>query len=288
MYLRLLLVLFFISNVCFAQIKQHQHKDLRSPKEIELEKVLSNMKDQFKNNYLFSKNDFYSVNVNSTINNIPFYFFKGISQLQEITPIDCESKYELNQEKTQAYKQAENSISKSERAPRGMVPFYLVSVFSKLENIYENYNFFYTKDFSYNLVKTKSSDAYYQLAFQSKNPKLPISGVIILDKKTYTPLSLKYNLTSEYTFEMSSDNLNYKKSIGYLARVKKEIVKIEFKRSGNQFLVSKYESEYEFKNEQNNELQPINGDSGYSKIAFELYPNEPKICKQSFNLSNLE
>ncbi|MDI9310270.1 MAG: hypothetical protein QM535_08640 [Limnohabitans sp.] len=287
MYLRLFLVLFFISNCSFSQIKKQEHKDFRSPKEIEQEKVITKMKEHFKNNYLFAKDDFYAITVNSTVNNAPFYTFNGNSKLQEISPISCESKYELNKEKLQQYKQAENSIFKKERAPREIIPFYLVAVFSKLQNIYENYNVFYAKDFSYNLIQNGNSE-FYELSFRSKNPKIPVSGKIILDKKTYIPQSLQYSIETDYTFEMSSDNFNYKKSTGYLVKVVKEWVKIDFKNTGNQFIVAKYVSEFEFKNEQNNQQQSINGDSGFSRITLEHTEQQPKICHQTFNLNNLE
>lgn len=284
--------LFFYSFLLFtgiasAQIKKQEHKDFRTPKEIEQEKVILKMKEHFKKNYLFAKDDFYAVEANSTVNNTPFYTFRGNSKLQEISPISCESKYELNKEKLQQYKQSENSIFKKERAPREMIPFYLVAVFSKLQDIYNNYNFFYAKDFSYNLIQNGNTE-FYELSFRSKNPKLPISGKIILDKKTYVPASLQYAIDDDYTFEMASDNFNYKKSTGYSVKVIKEWVKIDFKNIENQFIVSKYESEFEFKNEQNTQQQSIDGDSGFSKITLEHSNQKPKICTQTFDLNNLE
>ncbi|WP_136666954.1 hypothetical protein [Flavobacterium sp. H122] len=280
--------LLLFTSIAFSQIKKQQHKDFRSPKEIEQEKVITEMKKHFKNDYLFTQNNFYKVDANLTVNNTPFYLFNGISKLKEISPIECESKYQINKEIIEAYIKSENAVFKKERAPREMIPFYLVAVFSKLENIYENYHFFSAKDFNYNLTDTNPGDDFYQLTFQSKNPKLPVRGKIILDKKTYSPKSLTYNITEDYIFEMSSENFNYKKSTRYLAKVIKESVKIEFQNSGNQFMVAKYESEYNFKNSQNNSQEISNGDEGHSKIAFELYPNEPKICNENFNLNTLE
>jgi hypothetical protein len=288
MVLRLIILSVLFINSISGQIKKQAHKDFRSPKEIEQEKVITEMKKHFKNDYLFTQKDFYKIDADLSVNKNPFYLFNGVSKLKEVSPIECESKYQLDKEKVEAYKQSETAVFKKERAPRDMIPFYLVSVFSKLENIYENYTFFSAIDYSYNLKDTNPSDDFYQLDFQSKNPKLPITGAIVLDKKTYMPKSLTYNITSDYTFDMSSDNFNYKKSTGYLAKVTKESVKIEFQNKGNQFMVSKYSSEYGFKNIPNNSQEMSNGDEGFSKINFELFPTEPKICKENFNFNILE
>lgn len=284
--------LFFFSfllftSIVFGQIKKQEHKEYRTPKEIEQEKVVQQMKASFKNNYALSNNDFYKISSNLTINNNPFYSFDGLSKLQTISPIDCESKYDLDKEKMDEYKNSETSIFKRERAPREAIPFYLTSVFTKLENIYANYPFFSETEFSYNLQSHNDSE-FYHLTFKSKNQKLPIQGKIVLYKNSFTPKSLEYLITSDYTFIMSSDNFNHKKNTGYNARVLKELVKIEFKNTGNQFSVSKYQSEFEFKNEQSATQEQINGDLGNSQITLEYVNQEPKICNPTFNLDNLE
>jgi len=58
MNLRIYLLLFSISTVCFSQIKKQEHKELRSKKEIEQETVLQKITQNIKNNYHFSKTNF--------------------------------------------------------------------------------------------------------------------------------------------------------------------------------------------------------------------------------------
>jgi hypothetical protein len=169
-----------------------------------------------------------------------------------------------------------------------LVPFYLPAVFAKLENIYENYYFFSAKDYNYNVTESSPEDTVYQLTFQSKNPKYPISGKIMVDKKTYIPKSLTYNNTTDYIFEMSSDNFNFKKNTSYWAKITTETVQIDFQSTANEFIVSKYTSAYGFKNIQNDSQEISNGDEGHSKLIFELFPTEPKICKENFNFNILE
>lgn len=286
MKIRLTIIVFFLIQNCFTQIKKQEHKDFRTAKEIEQETVIQKMKDNFKNNYLFLNNDFYSIDSNLSINGNSFYTFKGIGKLNTISPIDCESKYALDKEKNEIYNQSENSIFKKERAPRDLIPFYLTSVFTKLENIYSNYHIFYARDFSFNLIENNNKD-FYHLSFRSKNSKLPIYGKIILYKINYLPKSIEYTINSDYTFEMSSDNFNHKKSLGYTTRVLKELVQIEFQNLDNQFFISKYQSEYEFKNEQNNSQEKINGDIGNSKIILEYFGKEAKTCKENFSFNTL-
>lgn len=288
MVARFILLSFFFINCTWAQIKKQEHKDFRSPKEIELEKVVTEMKKQFKNNYSFDENAFYKVGATVTLNNLPFYLFTGISKLTAISPIACESTYQLDKERQEAYTKAENAIFKKERAPRELVPFYLPAVFAKLENIYDHYKFFSAKDYQYSLVPSSNEATLYELAFQSKNPKLPIAGKIILDKKTYTPVSLTYHNTSEYIFEMSAENFNFKKNTAYVVNVTIEMVTLEFQNVGNQFIVSKYSSEYGFKNILNDPQALANGDEGLSKISLERQTNEPKICNEKFNLDTLQ
>ncbi len=287
MKIPLIFISIFCLNLSFAQVKKLEQKEFRSSKEIEQEEVIQKLRENFKLHYLFSKNEFYLVDATATINNNPFYTFKGISKLQAITPIDCDSKYANNKQKMEAYKQSENSVFKVERAPRELIPFYVTSVFLQLENIYENYNFFSERDFSYNLLDIADQE-YYHLSFLSKNPKLPISGKIVISRKNYYPKSLEYTISSDYTFEMSSDNFNYKKSVSYTARVLKELVSIDFIEKDKLFTIQKYQSEYQFKNEPKDKKIDLNGDIGYSKIQLEYYGKEPKVCKTSFDLNTLE
>lgn len=287
MSIRLTLFSLLFLNTVLGQIKQQEHKDFRTKKEIEQELVIQKMKTHFKNDYVFSKNGFYSVNVNTTINAKPFYTFKGISTLQTLSPIDCESTYFLDKEKFEEYKNSENAIFKGERAPAEQIPFYAVSVFAQLENINKNYSFLNRSDFVYTLQENIDKQ-YYHLTFRSLNDKLPIVGKMLLSKKNYLPKSLDYTIASEYTFNMSSDNFNYKKSTGYVVKVILEKIAMTFEETNGQFKVATYQSEYQFKNMQGDTSTTINGDEGYSKIQLERYNETPKICKTAFNLLTLE
>ncbi|QYS90842.1 hypothetical protein JJC04_13050 [Flavobacterium covae] len=53
---------------------------------------------------------------------------------------------------------------------------------------------------------------------------------------------MEYHILSDYTFEMSSDNFNYKQSTGYTVRVLNEVVKMTFQETNGVFVVSQYES----------------------------------------------
>ncbi|WP_444626152.1 hypothetical protein ACSLMH_04400 [Flavobacterium columnare] len=270
-----------------AQIKKQEHKDFRTPQEIELEQVLLKMRAQFKQHYRSNTTDFYTVEAVAQINQMPFYNFKGTCLLKSVSPIGCESTYQLDKAKFDTYQQAENAIFKKERNPREQIPFYLTSVFGQLEHFYENYAFLNRKDFQFKLEET-SDKANYILHFRSQNPKLPLLGSLTLTKKECRPITLEYHLLSNYTFEMSSDNFNDKQSTGYTVRVLKEVVKMTFQETNDVFVVSQYESDYSFKNETKDTSVIIQGDVGHSVIKMRKTTNEVNICKKDFDMDILE
>ncbi|WP_459926135.1 hypothetical protein [Flavobacterium covae] len=270
-----------------AQIKKQEHKDFRTPQEIELEQVVLKMRAQFKQHYRSDTTDFYTVEAVAQINQTPFYSFKGTCLLKSVSPIGCESTYQFDKAKFDTYQQAENAIFKKERNPREQIPFYLTSVFGQLEHFYENYAFLNRKDFQFKLEET-SDKANYILHFRSQNPKLPLLGSLTLTKKECRPITLEYHLLSDYTFEMSSDNFNYKQSTGYTVKVLKEVVKITFQETNGVFVVSQYESDYRFKNESKDTSVTIQGDVGHSVIKMSKTTNEVKICKKDFDIDILE
>ncbi|QYS90843.1 hypothetical protein JJC04_13055 [Flavobacterium covae] len=95
-----------------AQIKKQEHKDFRTPQEIELEQVVLKMRAQFKEHYRSNTTDFYTVEAVAQINQTPFYSFKGTCLLKSVSPIGCESTYQLDKAKFDTYQQAENAIFK--------------------------------------------------------------------------------------------------------------------------------------------------------------------------------
>ena len=270
-----------------AQIKKQEHKDFRTPQEIELEQVVLKMRAQFKQHYRSNTTDFYTVEAIAQINQTPFYSFKGTCLLKSVSPIGCESTYQLDKAKFDTYQQAENAIFKKERNPREQIPFYLTSVFGQLEHFYENYAFLNRKDFQFKLEET-SDKANYILHFRSQNPKLPLLGSLTLTKKECRPIILEYHLLSDYTFEMSSDNFNYKQSTGYTVRVLNEVVKMTFQETNGVFVVSQYESDYRFKNETKDTSVTIQGEVGHSAIKMSKTTNEVNICKKDFDMDILE
>lgn len=270
-----------------AQIKKQEHKDFRTPQEIELEQVVLKMRTQFKQHYRSNTTDFYTLEAVAQINQTPFYSFKGTCLLKSVSPIGCESTYQLDKAKFDTYQQAENAIFKKERNPREQIPFYLTSVFGQLEHFYENYAFLNRKDFQFKLEET-SDKANYILHFRSQNLKLPLLGSLMLTKKECRPITLEYHLLSDYTFEMSSDNFNYKQSTGYTVRVLNEVVKMTFQETNGVFVVSQYESDYRFKNETKDTSVIIQGDVGHSVIKMRKTTNEVNICKKDFDMDILE
>ncbi|OWP85611.1 hypothetical protein BWK60_13190 [Flavobacterium covae] len=270
-----------------AQIKKQEHKDFRTPQKIELEQVLLKMRAQFKEHYRSNTTDFYTVEAVAQINQTPFYSFKGTCLLKSVSSIGCESTYQLDKAKFDTYQQAENAIFKKERNPREQIPFYLTSVFGQLEHFYENYAFLNRKDLQFKLEET-SDKANYILHFRSQNPKLPLLGSLTLTKKECRPITLEYHILSDYTFEMSSDNFNYKQSTGYSVRVLNEVVKMTFQETNGVFVVSQYESDYRFKNETKDTSVTIQGDVGLSVIKMSKTTNEVNICKKDFDMDILE